>query len=1029
MMKRFSILIGLTGLLLPGTLLALNVGSVYEHAKEQTERELNYLFSEFELEKYAEKFINEKDAVKKGNLPQIERKDVDLALKLKYQQLCNEKKGIEYPQCFELVKEIPEIIRRAEWWRTIARDLQFIAAGYEMGTDGYTGRIHKLSSGLPSIVSIWESGIDKMTNPVQKTRVRSGKLPDDDEMDPLYRRVEGELFNLIEGDSDKKGYDQFVAAVWRYRHGYMSLREGEECREDGDGTELELLNKRWCDLEYALEAIWEKVPKEFDPPLFPGEIGSFPPKTIYVEEMPIVIWMRADDIGIIWETPIEPVFPSTVSVGDELILGGTYPDPPPEPEPREGICSHPFASRGYLCRPVLSDMCPTAEDLEENKGKKKDKREKEAPVSIGLTECEQPAIGCDPEDEIITDDTPRLDNKLKVDENSCYNCVADLICGAGPDPTMGDLVAEKDGKIKLYIDPNTPNRDWDYLIIQEVAKAKKACEYIPDRIDEYNELFKSKEGCCDIEYEGQIYTCQALRQDGILDHFGISAETCARVIASTTCEGKGHGANACLARGDNIPSARGTWGAIVNKIRESADALGLSRSCSAAVNNIDPRALDLKTRIPHKLFPTRMTHSGPDVCRGGWRIPTNENELKKDTPKKDPNLKPYECGNCAVDFICKDNANWIGGLTYPKNKDGVIEIEISGKTPMPLKYVVIHELVHAQQFCDSPSMPGTSGMSQQECCAEEFEAYSISCKAAAEDGVFDETEFNIEECAAILSDTSCTANPKDRINRHPVVGNRRFPCTNRDPDDERLKKLSEAIFSGKEETCSQAVSWDTMDGRAKQQIESLKKSCNPKCEVEYENTIGNNLCYIGQCIEESIEAHRLIPGRMPLITGDEAYPWDSCAADDPQKASVLKVPPFTSPQIPSYKIQEIVEQMDTLICQANGLPRMSPPVLCSFDPRQRIGLPIQDALKMAQSLTGQEEAVASQAKDIQMTLENIGVRLGTTLYTDYITPAMKGLGDTIGAATTLVREIGETKFPTQMCPRYHTEGCDIFTSE
>ena len=795
-MIRICTLAGLIGLMLPGIGLTID-SPVYQHAKTQTELELNLAKTEMEVERFTIRLMNEREDIKLLNLKAIE---IDMAVENKYKDLCAKRevddKELLLSECAKLARDIPITVTRSTQDRIFARDLQTIATSYEVGTDGYTGRIHKISTGLPSIISIWESGVDKFTNPVQKTRIRSGTLPDDSVMNPLYNQLVTELEKLIDkSETGKHGVDNLVAAVWRYRHGFWPMKENETCHETGDGSELEKLSMRWCGVEDALEKIWEKVPKEFNPELAPGEIAYFPPKKKTVAGIEIIIWMRADDAGIIWDIPLEPVFPSTISANDELVLGGEYPDPPKEPESDEGICSHPFARRGYLCRPVLDDTCPTGKEVEA-KGDKM--------INLSLTGCEQPR---------------------------------------------------------------------------------------------------------------------------------------------------------------------------------------------------------LKTEI-------RTTEAGPDICRtGGWKTPINEDEFKKDTPKKNPDLRPGECSNCVVDLYC-GNCGDLSGITYAKNENGVIEICIGPNSVIDTKYVVIHEMVHAQQYCDQPFEPIHPPNTREECCAAEYYPYLVSCKAMAEDGVFDETKYSIEECATMMSDGSCT-----------MVKN---ACSGLPDNDVRRNEFLKTIKSENPEKCEHAVNFDTIDSRVLEIKESLNSSCNPKCESEYVNTIGNNLCYIGQCIEESLEAHRLIPGRMPLVTQDEAFPWDSCSAEDPNNASVLFVPPFSSPEIPPYKGQHVIENLDSLLCQINGFPRLSPPVLCNFDPRRSFALPSESFLKMFYGLVGQESAQDTHVSDLQSSLENISARMGATLFVEYLKPALKGFGEILGTVSTLTKQIGETKFPVQMCPRYYTDDCSIF---
>jgi len=280
--------------------------------------------------------------------------------------------------------------------------------------------------------------------------------------------------------------------------------------------------------------------------------------------------------------------------------------------------------------------------------------------------------------------------------------------------------------------------------------------------------------------------------------------------------------------------------------------------------------------------------------------------------------------------------------------------------------------------------------------------------------VLDTTNFTIEECAMMLANSSCSSWD--------------YACTGEpdDPDayDQRFQELVDAIRDDNPPSCTEAV--QDIDPRALSIKESLKMSCRPECEIEYDNTIGNNLCYIGQCIEESLEEHRLVPGRIPFVTQDEAFPWDSCIQDNPKNDAVMAVPPLTPTFLPSYRGQELVQSLDLLLCQINGLPRLSPPVLCGFQPSRRLSLPLTSFYRMGVSFTEQESENTKRTSELQQSTGNIGARIGTEFYRRYMHKAIREFAALVRAANLSVRTIGETTFPQVTCPRNHTGGCEIF---
>ncbi len=814
MTMRFSSLsIGCSLLaLLPGSAYALGMGTLYDEMRMMTEYEQQDFVSELPVQSFvlgvfgSEKFP-------------VEAKHVDLSLQKKYATVCEDiaqvKGNVWMSECQGFAEQLSELARKEAWIRALGRELQLIASSYEPEMDGHTARENAIATKLPGAALLWQSGVDRMTNPADQVRIKRLELPDT--IKPHVQSIEGMLGGMVvtdnTGETQKKDYGELVAALFRYRNGYQEVQmEGKSveqlaeeeddpesftysCRENAEnrfeGTDLQMLGKRWCDLEREMHNIWQKLPKEDFVDLGPKDTAVFPVKGLDVPGMrDAVLWVKRDDVGILWRMPLEPVLPMLDAEGTP-VLSGIYPDPPAIPEPKHGICSHPFARRGYLCRKQLVEHCPLpGEDSNENE--------------ILLAGC-------------------------------------------------------------------------------------KAYE-----------------------------------------------------------------------------------------------------------------------------FPIVETLSGPDICqRGGWRIPIDLEELKKDTPQKDgEKLTTGVCANCVVDLYCGDLD---GGATYLKDENGVIPIAIQEDPWMDMRYILLHELIHAQQICNlPPNTPFNPHVTKEKCCEVEYLPYLMTCKAAIEDGVIDTNLVSIEECTMLLTNNSCAK--------------WEYACTGPPADINRyneLRSLLAKMFENENPpTCEEVIT--NIDGRALSIKESLKASCRPGCEAQYENTIGNNLCYIGQCLEESLEEHRLIPGRIPYVTQDEAFPWDSCMNEDPQLATFVTVPPLTRTFLPPYKGQELLQQLDTLLCQMNGLPRLSPPILCAFSPGKRLSLPLQTYFNTALSLVEQDKVHIDDTANLQESVGNIATRIGTTLYREYLEKALREFSELIRAAGTFGRQMGEVEFPTVACPRNHTGDCEIF---
>ncbi|MBU0766280.1 hypothetical protein KKF55_00635 [Patescibacteria group bacterium] len=433
------------------------------------------------------------------------------------------------------------------------------------------------------------------------------------------------------------------------------------------------------------------------------------------------------------------------------------------------------------------------------------------------------------------------------------------------------------------------------------------------------------------------------------------------------------------------------------------------------------------------------TESGPDACRiGGWRsdpvgyknsvgeiVPVN------DTIKRDDHINaPFACSNCAVDIYCDGNGkivyedgeridlrNCPDGFawTYPKGKDGVIPICLP-KTDSINSYLLLHELVHVQQQCNLPT--GTDLWNDREsCCATEVPAYYAQCSAMAEDGNFEGTDITVEICASVQSNHSCQ--------NHMEEGSEIGACTGTAYSEEEWEIWDDKIMNAgsknlaKLHTKCEDVITD-MDPRVEMFRNSLPLVCTPECQAEYANTIGNNACYIAQCVEESLETQRIIPGRTTFVSQGEAFPWESDIKPDPLIGSIMPIPPLPFTRIPSYNPELLVKGMDLALCQLSGLPILQPPHLCAFHAIRQIALrPVSNSL-LGIGLVGQTSQGQEEAWTVQSMASSIGVRLGTGLYVQYLERAGKSFWELIRSANELIGGIANVEFPKDSCPRYNS---------
>ncbi|MEI8229869.1 MAG: hypothetical protein WCG83_01905, partial [Candidatus Peregrinibacteria bacterium] len=385
----------------------------------------------------------------------------------------------------------------------------------------------------------------------------------------------------------------------------------------------------------------------------------------------------------------------------------------------------------------------------------------------------------------------------------------------------------------------------------------------------------------------------------------------------------------------------------------------------------DPRAIRLTSCVPSRFTePTNLTTSGPDICRiGWWKTSMAETDpLVADTPGKDAGRVPNTCGQCAVDVVCGSCPEGRSAAS-PKDENGTIKICLhSGNPPTQLRYDLLRELVHAQQFCSlAPNLTLDQIVPDAaHCCANEREAYAVMCKAMAQDGKLQATGYSIDECASALANLRCTKFGANACS--PLSG---------DDVNTVLRKVWNQSEDTPAASCEDLVTnMQQSEPRALAMEENLKNSCSPGCRSRYENTIGNNLCMLGQCTEQMTEESRLIPGRTGLISADESYPWDACIRPDPRNASLTLLPVIAPPPIPSYSPAALIESLDRALCQVSGLPASMPPVLCAFAMGRLLSDPPVTFAALGLSLGNQITEQKNPMEALRLMMPSIAVRLG-----------------------------------------------------
>lgn len=443
-----------------------------------------------------------------------------------------------------------------------------------------------------------------------------------------------------------------------------------------------------------------------------------------------------------------------------------------------------------------------------------------------------------------------------------------------------------------------------------------------------------------------------------------------------------------------------------------------------------------------------------DVSGNGFTLTRCESgEKPKETPAggdvcEDPSWQRGSAfdprTNCKIKLSCEngDPKNFRVSVN-PKTADGVIEVTLTNDPLIAVEPFMLAGLAGAQTTCNLP--PGTEifppDSTPEQKCTRYMDFMRVTCNAFAEDGIFDYIRdqgesfpFNIETCAALMTDSfmrkenglSCPGLMTEHLDDETVnqLSGRMTELSR----EWSIERNNQAARDGTPEkrraiTCDEMVNvpkGQVRDPRVDAAIRAVERSgrdpCEPGKETSYRNSIGNNICYINQCLDTQ---HRLTPGRTPFNEGDLAYPYDLCI---PSTQPLLPVIPTISAETdwtpPAYRPYPLLQYIREQLCP--GMGAGTP--LCTSNPFRRINLQPKDLLELGNDAERQEQDFQEPGEMFRQMGEAVGSRIGNRLYGEYLKKRAQTLTDFVQTAATLLLQFPKTTFPTAACP---TDSRDI----
>lgn len=854
--------------------------------------------------------------------------------------------------CQELVEDIKRIASDELKTRTAGRLLQEQATSYELPISDLPGRTMKLSEDMRAIISMWATGSGSIRSTLTGALVRTVSAgPRVEDDEDRYK----EMFQKLATALGENGREQMIASVWRYQYGIRLVRGDRLPRFAPPYTYTPETSGKGTERQFLFKR-WTE-----------GE---------NLEEKLMDIWndvkAMVDDSRVM-STPLQQdetayvIFPGSLTnmLPENVILWARI-DGDPDGD-------FPLGDVGLQWKTPLEPVQPSL--LTETGAPIFGGRYPPPPVKAGASSSEsseEPVDGmglctgpaglqgylCRPYTLLTADERCPVPEDLPSDAISLITC-------------------------KKYVANPTFDGIWCCLGAKSGSTTPPQCRYkqtSTECVQAGGSPSATPEGCtvngCPASAINPVWCC--LKNQG---------EQCRRTVNSSECVHEGGSPS------DDVEGC-------------------MTNGCKA------PQEVQ------------QYTAAGPDVCR----------ELEfRDRPASAVINVQTECKlsiRCTPDCSVQGDAN---AMTYAKQPDGTVNICIQ-KEPaqMVSTYLLYHELVHAQYYCGKKpgetvykKIPqGATAAEVQKindwnsalCCEHEGAAYRAQCELMERDGVFaaagrniNNIPFNAETCAEVLTDITC----KSRQGLKGCYVSRDYPVSYVQQLYGHMKDNPAKVPANCRDLLStvngERAIQDQRVANFAEEIEANLNVCRPGEETRYVNRIGNNMCYIGRCVEQSVQTHRLTPGKMTSLAQEPIAPWDDPLTGTPF-GNILMNPPLTQAGIPSYRPELLVREMETALCQAQGLPPRTPPILCAIQESRQLEHYRVMGPDVTFGVDQQSREQVLTGDDLVRLAPALGSRMGTSLYVSYLREASRSFAGVLTMAAQLLEETKKIRFPTQMCP-------------
>lgn len=192
--------------------------------------------------------------------------------------------------------------------------------------------------------------------------------------------------------------------------------------------------------------------------------------------------------------------------------------------------------------------------------------------------------------------------------------------------------------------------------------------------------------------------------------------------------------------------------------------------------------------------------------------------------------------------------------------------------------------------------------------------------------------------------------------------------------------------------------------------------CTPESKTLYQDDISSHACFVGLCIEQSLNGHSLVPNRNPVLVEEATSPFLAYLRDDPKLGLYTEAPSNAPYPMPRYIGHELLRDTEARFCLLNNKAPYPISALCSYRASQQNQHPALQQMYHENAVVRDMEKVGITQNNFLDLFTIIGQRASLDQTIEINRKVFYGLSGFVQQIADLLAELSRAPLTDQACP-------------